>query len=76
MISPREFAKKWKELWGKEPIKFSADKLKDLEVDEEVKSFLMDGGLPDEAPLLIWLMGIIGFRSSQSYIRGSRNMLL
>ncbi len=52
MISPREFAKKWKELWGKEPIKFSADKLKDLEVDKEVKSFLMDVGLPDEAPLL------------------------
>lgn len=52
MISPKEYAKKWRELWGKEPIKFSATILEGLEVDEEVKIFLLEGGLPDEAPLL------------------------
>ncbi len=28
MISPKKFAKKWMELWEKEPIKFSAEVLK------------------------------------------------
>lgn len=52
MISPKEFAMKWKEVWGEETMKFSADSLEGLALDEEVKQFLIEGGLPKEAPSL------------------------
>ncbi|BCJ93778.1 hypothetical protein acsn021_13470 [Anaerocolumna cellulosilytica] len=34
-----EFVKKWKSIWVEEPIKFSADTLEDLEMDEKVEEY-------------------------------------
>ena len=59
MISPSEFVKKWKTIWEEDLIKFSADTLEDLEIDEEAKKFLMEAGLPDSAaPSLSFCAGL------------------
>lgn len=59
MITPSEFVSRWKEIWREEFIKFSADILENIDIDEDVKRFLMEAGLPDSAaPELTFAEGL------------------
>lgn len=48
-MGPEQFVSKWKEMQGEELMRFNEDSLKDVVLDQETKSFLLEAGLPDSA---------------------------